>query len=214
MKNLSLTATLIAWLILINASTAANATTARLDFTGQLGAEVLGVHAGFGGASINGYVEFDTTNKQSNGFSSFYDFTAWSVSIIGDGVSHLLEADGEPHDDGALWLDRSADRISIQIDEDIDNPASGAIEDRSLAIYFEPAFDILSTTTYDQLVAAVPNFGAAANFVPNSSLYQFSTSQIPMSVAAAEIAPVPVPPAIWLFGPGALWLTRLARNKR
>ena len=213
MKNLSLKATLIAWLILINAYTAAHATTVHLDLTGQLGAEVLGVHAGFGGASISGYVEFDTTNKQSNGFSSFYDFTAWSVSIIGDSVSHLLEADGEPYDDGALWFDRSADRISIRIDEDIDNPASGAIEDRSLAIYFEPPYDIVSTTTYEELIAAVPNFGSASNFATGST-YQFSTSQAPMSVAAAEIAPVPIPPTMWLFGPAALWLTRLARNKR
>ncbi len=189
----------------------AHAAPVRLDVVGQLGAEVLSVHDGFENAPFSGYIEFDSSDIQTNGLTSFYEFSYWNIQINGIGVSHTLEASGETHDEGAMFFNRSSDRISIGIDEDIDNPNTGAVEDRTLQLVFQQLFDITTTTTFDDMVAADPDFGSLDRYVTNSGLYQFSTSQVPMSVPLAEVTLVPVPPALWLFVSGLLVLVYRAR---
>lgn len=192
-----------------------HAATVRLDITGRLGDEVLGLHAGFQDAVITGYLEFDTDDRDNVGSGVFYDFTDWNILVQGNGVAHALIADNETLDAGRLSFNDSSDRITFNFDEDLNTPGGTGAGDRTLRFIFDQSFDFDSSITFEQLLATDPDYGAESHFNSASSLYQFGTSQAPMQVAAGEITGtvVPLPATAWLFSSGLLGLFGMARKK-
>lgn len=188
-------------------SSAAAAAPLPVTLTGKLGDAIIGPHAGFGDAPFSGSFEIDLANRllQPGTGNPLYEMTAWSITVTGSAGSFVLESSGETYDNGTLVFDQSSDLVVLLIDEDIDDPGTLAIEDRSLRMYFNPGVDLTSASTFEGLSTFL--------FEPSGSLLQFSTSQIPMEVVAGTLTPVPIPAAGWLFG-CALPLLGLARRRR
>lgn len=169
----------------------------QFNVSGQLGDGPLGLHAPYDFAPFSGFIELDLDSSWSNGNSTFYTLTDWYIEVNGSSTLQQI-ADGETYDSGELVLNPSGDTVSVLIDEDIDNPSTGAIEDRSLNLVFDAGLDIIAATTLEE-VMAVPGFGTPSTMT-NSSLLQLSTSQAPIPVATASLVPVPEPSGLALLG--------------
>ena len=193
---------------LLLASQVANAATLRLAVNGQLGDGVLSVHDGFEFALFSGFVEFDLDDRmvQSGSSTPFYNLVDWSITVDGTSSDLLLEGSGETFDNGTLSLNQSAsiNRVTLLIDEDISTPGVNEL-DRTLRLYFDPDIDLDSDSRFEDI--------STLTFEPSGSLLQFSTSQVPMTVASASISAVPVPAAAWLFGSALLGLGVLQRRE-
>lgn len=180
----------------------------RLNVNGTLGDGSLSVHAPYDFAPFAGWIEVDLDSPFSTGDNTAYALTDWDVTVQPPGIDPPLQqlADAETYDDGVIVLVRSSDKFSLTIDEDIDDPGSGAIEDRTLRLIFDVGLDITSATTLSDVLAA-PGFGTSATFDAASSLLQLTTSQGPIPVADATLQ-IPEPTAVSLLMLGGMCLAR------
>ncbi|NND53341.1 MAG: VPLPA-CTERM sorting domain-containing protein [Gammaproteobacteria bacterium] len=188
-----------------------NAAPITLSLNGTLDTGSLSIHQDFINAPFSGTLEFDLSTRQiqSGNSNPFYELTSWSILVTGDNSnSLLLESSGEALDAGVLTLSTSSDIVQLEIDEDINTGGSTNL-DRTLRLQFDPQLNITVDTTFEDLGNLL--------FLPPSSLLQFSTSQVPMTVASANLSVVPIPAAVWLFGSalaGLGWLRRKQASSR
>jgi hypothetical protein len=185
------------------------ATIQNFQIQGQFDTTGLSIHNSYDNTFFSGAFSFDLDNRVASS-NPFYELSSWNISLEAGGV---LASTGEAFDSGRLTLDRINDRIQIVFGEDIDNPATATEERRTLQVYFDAPFDLLPSSTFEDVLAADANFGSAANFQFGS--IQFSTSQFPQGIGTATVttSAVPIPAAAWLFGSGLLGLISVARRR-
>jgi len=165
------------------------AETLRLSLDGQLNDDGLGVNSDYDNATYSGFFEIDLDNPKNDSSSArFYDFTSWDIELVpeppnpNDAPVIRFASDREPDDTARVLLERSQNRLFIIIRED-----NAPSRRRTLSVRFDPNFDLLSSTRFEELLTEDrQSFVTAPAFI--SGGLQFATSQSSTSVAESTLA--------------------------
>ncbi|MBS3824653.1 MAG: hypothetical protein KGY53_12250 [Wenzhouxiangellaceae bacterium] len=176
-------------MVIVSLSAPLAAETLRISLDGQLDADGLGVNSDYKNATFSGFFEIDLDNPKNDASSArFYDFTSWEIELVpappnpDDAPVIRFASDRETDDTGRILLERSSNLLNINIQED-NAPSSR----RSLSVRFDPAFDFVSNTLFEELLTADnQSFTTEPAFVSGS--LQFAVSQSPTSVLDSSLA--------------------------
>lgn len=193
------------------------------NISGSLSDEGLTLNDAFDNAVFQGTVVVDTISVKANISSAItYNLLSYYVVVtpVGAAPSFSFLGDGEAGEgDSGASVQKNDGILFFVLYENIDDPATAAIERRQLQLSFN-GNTTAPVSSLAGLIAAAPDVGS--NF--DAGLLQVSTSQLPTAVEDAEatvlerdtppISPVPVPASVGLLVAGLIGFGSVGFGRR